>query len=152
MSFHRERLPDPVHYFESEGLQLHGTGKWRAMLCPFHDERTPSLRVNVESGGWVCMGCGAKGGDVLSYHTQRHGLDFVDAAKALGAWSDDGSPSTDRPRTLSARDAMAVMSFELTVIFVVIADIRRGVIPNDADWHRFLSGAGRIQALAGDFA
>ncbi|WP_298829378.1 CHC2 zinc finger domain-containing protein [uncultured Piscinibacter sp.] len=152
MSFVRERLPDPMAYLEAEGLHPIGSGRWRTVMCPFHGENTPSLRVNTVSGGWVCMGCGAKGGDVLAFHMERHGLDFVEAARALGAWSDDGKPNTDRPRTLSARDAMQVVAFELNVAIVVISDIRRGVIPTDADWQRFLIGAGRIQKLAGEFA
>lgn len=30
-------------------------------LCPFHDDSSPSLSLNVNSGLWVCYGCGEKG-------------------------------------------------------------------------------------------
>lgn len=30
-------------------------------LCPFHDDRNPSLSVNPESGLWRCFGCGESG-------------------------------------------------------------------------------------------
>jgi hypothetical protein len=36
------------------------------------------------------MVCEAKGGDVLAFHMQRHGMGFVDACKALNAW--EGQP------------------------------------------------------------
>ena len=36
------------------------SGKDISMLCPFHDERTPSLFVNAE-GVFHCFGCGASG-------------------------------------------------------------------------------------------
>lgn len=38
-----------------------GTGHWRSFNCPVHDDNTPSARVNVLTGRWVCMVCNAKG-------------------------------------------------------------------------------------------
>lgn len=56
-------------------------------LCPFHDDREPSLSINLETGLWNCFGCGAKG-DALSFYMQRHGVDFKqaldDLAKRVG--------------------------------------------------------------------
>lgn len=84
--FSRERLPDAIGYYcTRERLRLIGRGHWRSAVCPFHDDDRPSLRVNVETGAFRCMACGAKGGDVLSFHRQRHGLSFVQAARDLGA-------------------------------------------------------------------
>jgi len=56
------------------------------VLCPFHDDHNPSLRVRLDTGGFKCMACGARGGDVLSFHMKRYGLSFKQAAKDLGAW------------------------------------------------------------------
>jgi|YelNatPaOPRAMG01_1025707.scaffolds.fasta_scaffold07872_2 DNA primase len=83
--FDRERLPDPADYYSRELPSLRGRGVWRDALCPFHEDSRPSLRVNVQTGGWRCMACG-RGGDLLSFHMRRHGLGFADACKALGAW------------------------------------------------------------------
>ena len=89
-SFDRSRLPAAIPYFSKlEKLRLLGRGIWRSTYCPFHEDAQPSLRVNVDVGAFRCMACGAKGGDVLAFHMQRHGLRFVDAAKALGAWKDE---------------------------------------------------------------
>lgn len=38
-----------------------GRGTWRSFTCPKHDDSSPSARVNVETGKWVCMSCGSKG-------------------------------------------------------------------------------------------
>jgi hypothetical protein len=84
--FDRGRLPDPLGYFEGEGLRLRGRGAWRSAICCFHDDCRPSLLVNTETGAYRCMACGAKGGDVLAFHRARHGLSFVQAARDLGAW------------------------------------------------------------------
>jgi hypothetical protein len=84
--FRRERLPAPVEYYPAQGLSLSGHGEWRSALCPFHADTRPSLRVDIETGAFRCMACGAKGQDVLAFHRQRHGLGFVAAAQALGCW------------------------------------------------------------------
>ena len=80
-------MPHPWEYFAQQGLKLTGGGEWRNAICPFHDDTKPSLRVRVESGAFSCMVCGAHGGDVLAFHRLRHGLNFIDAAKQLGAWT-----------------------------------------------------------------
>jgi DNA primase len=85
--FKREALPDPAGYYaDNAALRLIGSGRWRSAVCPFHDDTRPSLRVNTETGAFRCMVCNAKGGDVLAYHRQRHGLSFMQAARDLGAW------------------------------------------------------------------
>lgn len=87
-AFHRDRLPDPLAYFEAEGAHLVGRGEWRSMRCPFHNDEHPSCRVNVSSGAFKCFVCGAHGGDVLAFEMQRHDVSFREAAIRLGAWSD----------------------------------------------------------------
>ena len=87
-AFKRERLPHPVAYYREQGLKLLGSGGWKSALCPFHADTTPSLRVRIETGAFRCMVCGAHGGDVLSFHMQRHALRFIEAARALGAWEE----------------------------------------------------------------
>lgn len=44
-----------------EDALLKGRGRWRSFLCPAHADTHPSARVNVDTGWWVCMSCGAKG-------------------------------------------------------------------------------------------
>ena len=84
--FSRKALPSSIQYYESQNIKLTGGGAWRDAICPFHSDSNPSLRVNVERGGYRCMVCGARGGDVLAFHMQRHRLGFIEAAKQLGAW------------------------------------------------------------------
>lgn len=84
--FDRELLPSPAAYLGSLGIKLAGTGEWKTALCPFHKDSRPSLRVQLDSGAFRCMACGAHGGDVLAFHMQKRGLKFIDAAKDLGAW------------------------------------------------------------------
>ena len=147
MSFDRDRLPDPLGYYEGAGLRLKGRGKWRTTACPFHGG-SDSMRVNDATGAWVCMNCHAKGGDVLDFEMQRNGLDFVRAARALGAWIDDGKPAPTRPRAFSASDALSVLSSDLHLCVIVLSGARRGELPTDADWLAFLGACGRCIAIA----
>lgn len=84
--FRRELLPSSIEYYADQGIKLTGGGAWRSALCPFHGDTKPSLYIRIETGGYHCKACGAKGGNVLDFHMQVTGLGFVDAAKSLGAW------------------------------------------------------------------
>lgn len=153
MSFDRNHLPDPVSYYEAEGLKLDGRGKWRTTSCNFHGG-SDSMRINSTTGTWVCMaGCGARGGDVLAYHMAAHGLDFINAAKDLGAWVDDGKPSKQqRPKPLPATEAIRVLAFESNLTAIAAGNIAHGVQLSDKDRARLMVAAGRIQHVAEVFA
>lgn len=148
MSFDRQSLPNPVDYFESQGLKLAGRGKWRTTACRFHGG-TDSMRVMVASGGWCCMNCGAKGGDVLSYHRQMHQLEFTDAARQLGAWIDDGKPTIpEHSAPLPARAALQLLAFEATLVAVAAGNVAQGVVLASRDKDRVMTAAGRINRIA----
>lgn len=154
MPFNREALPDPTAYFENQGLTLRGPGKWKTTRCNFHDG-SDSMRVNTASGAWVCMNCGAKGGDVLAYEMQATGVEFIRAAQELGAWIDDGQPphpSRNKPATLSPRAALEVLAFETMVVAIVGADMDKGKPPAPTDLKRLHVAVGRIQSLAKGYA
>lgn len=51
-------------------------------LCPFHDEKTPSFKVNPVKGIFKCFGCGKAGGAV-QFVMEHEGMSFVDAIKYL---------------------------------------------------------------------
>ena len=149
MTFAREQLPDTVSYFEGEGLKLSGprSSKWRTTRCDFHGG-TDSMRVNIASGGWCCMACGEKGGDVLAFHMVAHGMDFIDAAKALGAWVDDGRPHQHhKPKPLPAGDALHLLAHESMLIAVAAGNVANGVPLTPADLSRVLQAAGRINQI-----
>lgn len=148
MSFDRNNLPDAVTYFESQDLRLIGHGKWRTTKCSFHDG-SDSMRVNLASGGWCCMACDAKGGDVLAYHMQAHGLEFVEAAKQIGCWVEDGKPNTlRRAAPLPPRAALQVLNFETTLIAIAAGNIAHGVVLTETDLARLLSAAARVVRLS----
>lgn len=154
MAFDRNLLPDPTAYFEEQGLKLTGPrrAKWKTTACNFHGG-SDSMRVNTGTGAWVCMSCGEKGGDVLAYEIAASGADFVAAAKAIGAWVDDGRPYTPpKPTPLSPRAALSAMAFEAMLTAVAAGNIAQGVLLTDADRSRLMTAAGRINRMMEAFA
>lgn len=51
--------------------------------CPFHDEKTGSFSININTGAFNCLGCGQKG-DVFAFAMALHGVDFVGAVNLIG--------------------------------------------------------------------
>lgn len=147
MPFDRNNQPDTTAFFETHGLKLIGKGPWRTTACTFHGGRE-TMRVNLASGGWVCMSCGEKGGDVLAYQIAVTGADFVTAAKAIGAWIDDGKPCRQqKPTPLSPRAALSAMTFEATLTAVAAGNIAKGVLLTEADRSRLMKAASRISRM-----
>ena len=50
--------------------------------CPFHNEKTPSCKINDDLGTFYCFGCGAKG-DIFTVYQDLFNYTFLDAVKEL---------------------------------------------------------------------
>lgn len=97
--------------------------------------------------------CGARGGDIVAYHQAINSMNFIEAAKALGAWIDDSRGTQPvRPTPLSARDALSVLAAETNLVAVAASNMAHGVALSQLDLARMLAAAGRITKIAGYFA
>ena len=66
-----------------EAAEHYGLEARRDMgCCPFHNDRTPSMKLNEDY--FYCFGCGASG-DVIDLAARLFGLSGYDAAKKLAA-------------------------------------------------------------------
>jgi DNA primase len=66
----------------SEVTKVKRSGRSFMAVCPFHEEKTPSMSVDRARGLYHCFGCG-KGGDVFSFVQETQGLDFADSLEFL---------------------------------------------------------------------
>lgn len=69
---------------ERLGLELHRRGRQLLVRCPFHEDRHPSLRLDLRKGLWHCFPCGA-GGDGITLVMRLRGVSFADAVREVAA-------------------------------------------------------------------
>ena len=54
------------------------------VCCPFHNEKTPSMKIYGGDGGYHCFGCGEHG-DVITFVQRFFGLTFREALSRIDA-------------------------------------------------------------------
>jgi DNA primase len=68
---------------ELPSLKSIGSDRGQA-LCPFHEDKKPSLSVNFKTGYFKCFGCERKG-SIFDYYKKKHGVNFRAAIFALSS-------------------------------------------------------------------
>lgn len=86
--FDRSALPTARSFYQAELGELRRPDRkgWASPKCgcPFHpSDSKKSFFVHLDSGGFYCFGCDARGGDVLQFVRLRYKLSFPDALKRL---------------------------------------------------------------------
>lgn len=66
----------------SSYLTLKKAGANYQALCPFHNEKTPSLMISPEKQIFKCFGCN-EGGDIFSFVMKMENLEFREALEML---------------------------------------------------------------------
>jgi hypothetical protein len=85
--FNRSLLPTPASYYTHQFPGLKIKSEWIKVKCCFHSpDKNPSLNINMVTGHFRCFSCGAKGCDVIAFHTLRYGMTFNETVTELGAW------------------------------------------------------------------
>ena len=68
---------------EGAGVVLKPHGKDRIGLCPFHDDREPSLVITPGKNLWHCLGACQAGGTVIDWVMKAEGVSFRHAVELL---------------------------------------------------------------------
>lgn len=66
----------------SERTLVKQRGKDVWCCCPFHNEKTPSCKLDPATQLWHCFGCG-EGGDIFNFVMKSEDIGFTDAVKYL---------------------------------------------------------------------
>jgi DNA primase len=92
----RDRVRDATDIVElvSEVTKVKKGGRAFMAICPFHEEKTPSMSVDRARGLFHCFGCG-EGGDVFTFVQKTQGVGFPDALEILARRA--GLALTDQP-------------------------------------------------------
>ena len=72
---------DLVALLRVHGVAVQKSGRGFRALCPFHEEKTPSLSVDPKKGVYHCFGCG-QSGDSLTF-LQSHAISVARQAPAF---------------------------------------------------------------------
>jgi DNA primase len=72
----------PIEALVGQYCQLTKKGRNFVTLCPFHNDKKPSMTVSPDKGIAYCFPC-QKGGDIFSFYQQIEGVDFIQALKDL---------------------------------------------------------------------
>jgi DNA primase catalytic core len=70
---------------EARGIKLHRHGADLLGLCPFHDDRTPSLVITPSKNLWHCLGACNMGGTAIDWVMKAQGVSFRHAVELLRA-------------------------------------------------------------------
>ena len=68
---------------EARGVKLKKHGKDLIGLCPFHDDREPSLVITPERNLWHCLGACQAGGSVIDWVMRAEAVSFRHAVELL---------------------------------------------------------------------
>lgn len=106
-----KKVKDAVNIVQvvGEHVVLKKSGSNYSGLCPFHSERSPSFSVSEQKQLYHCYGC-KKGGDLVSFVMELHGLSFIEAVEELAdrgrvALPKDVSGATGDPKDAERRSA-----------------------------------------------
>lgn len=66
-------------------VTLKRKGRLYEACCPFHQEKTPSFKVDPARNTWHCFGACSEGGNVIKFVMKHESLSFPEAVKWLAA-------------------------------------------------------------------
>ena len=80
----RDRIRKAVNIVDlvSAVTTVKKSGRNHMAVCPFHQEKTPSMSLDVVRGLYYCHGCHVKG-DIFTFVQENEGLNFPEAMERL---------------------------------------------------------------------
>ena len=107
---------------EGSGVELRRSGRRLAGLCPFHDDRRPSLLVYPETQSWYCFACDA-GGDVIDFVGRLRGTGFRETAALLAGAGGAAGPGPEPTRSRAPPEAPRAASDEEAAVVEAAASL-----------------------------
>ena len=71
-----------IENFLNKYLKLEKKGTNYVSICPFHNDKNPSLFISPEKQIWKCFSCDI-GGNIISFVKKYKNLDFVNSIKEI---------------------------------------------------------------------
>ena len=114
--------PDIVEVASKEGIELKQKGKSCWGQCPFHEDNTPSFKIDSDKQLFYCFGCGS-GGDVISFIQKLKRCSFPDAVSYLRI-SNSKPPKINR-RNIRKKELLNDFNEWCNTYYCKLADVYR---------------------------
>lgn len=105
------KLRAPIESIVGETVDLKAKGRTLWGCCPFHEERTPSFKIDPAQGTWYCFGACRTGGDVIRFVQERGNMTFMDALSLLAAQFGVDLPKQRPKKTRDNDPGLAALAF-----------------------------------------
>jgi len=101
---------DILKIVRDEGFDPKKNGNGFKMLCPFHDDKNPSLSIDEKKQLFHCFGCG-KSGDTIKFIEYLHKFTFKQSIEYLaGKYSATGAHISFKNKHVNTEQSKAVLS------------------------------------------
>ncbi len=94
---------DIVSLFNHFDIELKKKGKSYLGICPWHDDKNPSLSVDKDKGLYNCFGCG-ESGDIFTLTEKMQGCDFKESLTFLKSFKGPINDSGKITRSLKSAE------------------------------------------------
>jgi len=116
-----EQILDKTSLSNLIGDGLKKKGRYRVMCCPFHEEKTPSFKVDEQRGTFRCYGCG-KSGNAITWVMEDKGLSFPGAVKWLANYNnieyEDKPESEEEKEKRQKKEALKSLMERVAAFYV----------------------------------
>jgi DNA primase len=141
----KERLKKEVsiqRLAEARGIKLRRVGKELIGLCPFHDDRNPSLNIDPVKNVWSCKGACGEGGDVIRWVARTEG---VSDGHAIALLKKDYAPSSGpvvKQRTVPKLPSPVTLGSEDRAVLLEVVRYYNGTLRETPEAMRYLEKRG----------
>jgi DNA primase catalytic core len=135
---------------EARGVKLKRHGADLIGLCPFHEDRSPSLVISPKKNLWNCLGACGKGGSVIDWVMRAEGVSFRHAVELLRQQhlplaADPGAKPTRRS-TVPKLPAPVSRDADGRALLLQVARYYHEALANSPDALKYLQGRGLTSA------
>lgn len=134
---------------ECRGIALRGQGDNLLGLCPFHDDREPSLVISPSKNVWHCLGACQAGGSVIDWVMRAEGVSFRLAVEMLrgehpSLAASSSVPAPPRPALGPKLEAIAEPEEPDEVVLRRVADYYHSTLKESPEALAYLEQRGLV--------
>lgn len=129
---------------EGAGIALKRHGKDLIGLCPFHDDKEPSLVISPDKNLWHCLGACQCGGTVIDWVMKRNGVSFRHAVELLREGIASLVAHPVKQTTVRALPAPVAFDADDQALLNQVIDYYHGTLKQNREGQAYLAKRGLV--------